>query len=636
MSKIIGIDLGTSNSVVAIMEGGKPTVITNAEGSRLTPSVVAVTDKGERLVGQVAKRQAITNPSNTIYSIKRFMGRKASEVSADAKMVPYAIQAADNGDVRVQIQDKKYSPPEISAMVLRKLKEAAESHLGETVTRAVITVPAYFNDAQRQATKDAGQIAGLSVERIVNEPTAAALAYGLDKKKDETIAVFDFGGGTFDISILEVGDGVVEVKSTNGDTHLGGDDIDHILMEWLTTEFKKDQGIDLSKDKMALQRLKEAAEKAKCELSSVTETEVNLPFITADASGPKHLQIKLNRARFEQLVDPILKRTLGPCERALKDAGVATGDIDEVVLVGGSTRIPKVQDMVRSFFAKDPHKGVNPDEVVAIGAAIQAGVLAGDVKDLLLLDVTPLSLGIETLGGVFTRLIARNTTIPTRKSEIFSTAADGQTSVEVHVLQGERELARDNKTLGRFHLDGIPAAPRGVPQIEVAFDIDANGIVHVSAKDLGTGKEQKIAITSSSGLSKDDVEAMVREAESHAAEDKKQREAIDARNRADQLVYQTEKELGENAEKVPAGEQASLREAIDAAKAALAGNELAAIRSTSEALERERMKFGEAVYRAASGPGAPSGAQADTGESGAKLGEDVIDAEVVDADARKN
>jgi molecular chaperone DnaK len=636
MSKIIGIDLGTSNSVVAIMEGGKPTVITNAEGSRLTPSVVAVTDKGERLVGQVAKRQAITNPSNTIYSIKRFMGRKAAEVSGDAKMVPYAIQAADNGDVRVQIQDKKYSPPEVSAMVLRKLKEAAEAHLGETITRAVITVPAYFNDAQRQATKDAGQIAGLSVERIVNEPTAAALAYGLDKKKDETIAVFDFGGGTFDISILEVGDGVVEVKSTNGDTHLGGDDIDHILMEWLTAEFKKDQGIDLSKDKMALQRLKEAAEKAKCELSSVTETEVNLPFITADASGPKHLQIKLNRARFEQLVEPILKRTLGPCERALKDAGVATKDIDEVVLVGGSTRIPRVQDMVRSFFDRDPHKGVNPDEVVAIGAAIQAGVLAGDVKDLLLLDVTPLSLGIETLGGVFTRLIARNTTIPTRKSEIFSTAADGQTSVEVHVLQGERELARDNKTLGRFHLDGIPAAPRGVPQIEVAFDIDANGIVHVSAKDLGTGKEQKIAITSSSGLSKDDVETMVREAESHAAEDKKQREAIDARNRADQLVYQTEKELGENAEKVPAAEQASLREAIDAAKAALAGSDPAAIRTASESLERERMKFGEAVYRAASGPGAPADAPADAGGSGAKSGEDVIDAEVVDADARKN
>ena len=636
MSKIIGIDLGTSNSVVAIMEGGTPTVITNAEGSRLTPSVVAVTDKGERLVGQVAKRQAITNPSNTVYSIKRFMGRKYAEVQADAKMVPYHMEPAENGDVRVQIQDKKNSPPEVSAMILRKLKEAAEAHLGETVTRAVITVPAYFNDAQRQATKDAGQIAGLSVERIVNEPTAAALAYGLDKKKDETIAVFDFGGGTFDISILEVGDGVVEVKSTNGDTHLGGDDIDHILMEWLIAEFKKDQGIDLGKDKMALQRLKEAAEKAKCDLSSVTETEVNLPFITADASGPKHLQLKLNRARFEQLVEPILKRTLGPCERALKDAGVATSDIDEVVLVGGSTRIPRVQDMVRTFFKKEPHKGVNPDEVVAIGAAIQAGVLAGDVKDLLLLDVTPLSLGIETLGGVSTRLIPRNTTIPTRKSEIFSTAADGQTSVEVHVLQGERELARDNKTLGRFHLDGIPAAPRGVPQIEVAFDIDANGIVHVSAKDLGTGKEQKIAITASSGLSKDDVEKMVREAESHAAEDKAQRESIDARNRADQLVYQTEKELGDNAEKVPEGEQAPLREAIAAAKAALAGGDPAAIRAAGESLERERMKFGEAVYRAASGPGASSEAGGDTAPSGAKSGEDVIDAEVVDADVHKN
>jgi molecular chaperone DnaK len=636
MSKIIGIDLGTSNSVVAIMEGGKPTVITNAEGSRLTPSVVALTDKGERLVGQVAKRQAITNPSNTVYSIKRFMGRKYAEVQGDARMVPYHIDSAENGDARVQIQDKKFSPPEVSAMVLRKLKEAAEAHLGETVSRAVITVPAYFNDAQRQATKDAGQIAGLNVERIVNEPTAAALAYGLDKKKDETIAVFDFGGGTFDISILEVGDGVVEVKSTNGDTHLGGDDIDHILMDWLIAEFKKDQGIDLGKDKMALQRLKEAAEKAKCDLSSVTETEVNLPFITADASGPKHLQLKLNRARFEQLVESILKRTLGPCERALKDAGVATADIDEVVLVGGSTRIPKVQEMVRSFFGKEPHKGVNPDEVVAIGAAVQAGVLAGDVKDLLLLDVTPLSLGIETLGGVFTRLIGRNTTIPTRKSEIFSTAADGQTSVEVHVQQGERELARDNKTLGRFHLDGIAAAPRGVPQIEVAFDIDANGIVHVSAKDLGTGKEQKIAITASSGLSKDDVETMVREAESHAAEDKRQREAIDARNRADQLVYQSEKELRDNAEKVPESEQEPLRAAIEAAKAALAGTDAAQIRATGESLERERLKFGEAVYRAASGPGAPSGAKDDAAGSGATASEDVIDAEVVDADARKN
>jgi molecular chaperone DnaK len=638
MSKIIGIDLGTSNSVVAIMEGGKPTVITNAEGSRLTPSVVAVTDKGERLVGQVAKRQAITNPTNTVYSIKRFMGRKFAEVQGDARMVPYHLDAADNGDARVQIQDKKYSPPEVSAMVLRKLKEAAESHLGETITRAVITVPAYFNDAQRQATKDAGQIAGLSVERIVNEPTAAALAYGLDKKKDETIAVFDFGGGTFDISILEVGDGVVEVKSTNGDTHLGGDDIDHILMDWLVAEFKKDQGIDLAKDKMALQRLKEAAEKAKCDLSSVTETEVNLPFITADASGPKHLQLKLNRARFEQLVESILQRTLKPCEQALKDAGVKVGDIDEVVLVGGSTRIPKIQEMVRAFFNREPHKGVNPDEVVAIGAAVQAGVLAGDVKDLLLLDVTPLSLGIETLGGVFTRLIARNTTIPTRKSEIFSTAADAQTSVEVHVQQGERELARDNKTLGRFHLDGIAAAPRGVPQIEVAFDIDANGIVHVSAKDLGTGKEQKIAITSSSGLSKDDVEAMVREAEAHAAEDKAQRESIDARNRADQLVYQTEKELRDNAEKVPESDQTPLREAVEAAKTALAGTDAAQIRAASESLERERLKFGEAVYRsaAAAAPESATGSTGAAGGPGAKSGEDVIDAEVVDAESGKN
>ncbi|HEX4825587.1 MAG TPA: molecular chaperone DnaK [Candidatus Polarisedimenticolaceae bacterium] len=634
MSKIIGIDLGTTNSVVAIMEGGKPTVITNAEGSRLTPSVVAVTDKGERLVGQVAKRQAITNPTNTVYSIKRFMGRKFAEIQGEIKMVPYHVEPADNGDVRVRIQDKTYSPPEVSALVLRKLKEAAEAHLGESVSRAVITVPAYFNDAQRQATKDAGQIAGLTVERIVNEPTAAALAYGLEKKKDETIAVFDFGGGTFDISILEVGDGVVEVKSTNGDTHLGGDDIDHVLMDWLVSEFKKDQGIDLSKDKMALQRLKEAAEKAKCELSSVTETEINLPFITADASGPKHLQLKLNRARFEQLVDPILKRTLTPCERAIADAGVKASDIDEVVLVGGSTRIPKIQEMVKSFFGREPHKGVNPDEVVAVGAAVQAGVLAGDVKDLLLLDVTPLTLGIETLGGVATKLIARNATIPTRKAEVFSTAADGQTSVEIHVLQGEREMARDNKTLGRFHLDGIAPAPRGVPQIEVAFDIDANGIVHVSAKDLGTGREQKITITASSGLSKDEVDKLVREAESHAAEDKKQRGDVEARNRADQLVYQTEKDLADNGAKVPESDQAALKEAIAAAKKALESGDGAGIQSAADALDRARLRFGEAVYRTASAAppgGQDAGAKAQDGKS-----DDVIDAEVVDSDRGKN
>ncbi len=635
MSKIIGIDLGTTNSVVSVMEGGKPTVIVNPEGSRLTPSVVAINEKGERLVGQVAKRQAITNPANTVYSIKRFMGRKYAEVQNETKMVPYRVTPADNGDVRVEIQGKLYAPPEISSMVLRKLKEAAESHLGEPVTRAVITVPAYFNDAQRQATKDAGQIAGLQVERIVNEPTAAALAYGLDKKKDETIAVFDFGGGTFDISVLEVGEGVVEVKSTNGDTHLGGDDIDQLLMDWIVSEFKKDQGIDLSRDTMALQRLKETAEKAKCELSTVTETEINLPFITADASGPKHLQLKLNRAKFEQLVEGILHRTLGPCERALSDAGLRPADIDEVVLVGGSTRIPRVQQIVRDFFGREPHKGVNADEVVAIGAAVQAGVLAGDVKDILLLDVTPLSLGIETLGGVFTRLIPRNTTIPSRKSEVFSTAADGQTSVEVHVLQGEREMAGDNKTLGKFHLDGIPPAPRGVPQVEVTFDIDANGIVHVSAKDLGTGKLQKITITSSSGLNKDEVERMVRQADEHGSEDKVRREAVETRNRADQLVYQVEKTLAESGAKLAEADQAPVRDAIRDVKAAMEKNDVAAIRAASERLEKASYRLSETIYRSSAEGAAASSASGGNAEGASKRSDEVIDAEVVDSDGSK-
>src|SRR3989449_2467385 len=543
MSKIIGIDLGTTNSVVAVMEGGEPVVLTNPEGGRLTPSVVAFTKTGERLVGQVAKRQAVTNPENTIFSIKRFMGRKFDEVNEEMKMVPFQVVRGQNGDARVKAAGKESSPPEISAMILQKLKQAAEEYLGQTVTKAVITVPAYFNDAQRQATKEAGKIAGLEVMRIVNEPTAAALAYGLDKKKDETIAVYDFGGGTFDISILEVGEGVVEVKATNGDTHLGGDNLDQRIIDWIAGEFKKSDGIDLTKDRMALQRLKEAAEKAKMELSTVMETDINLPFITADATGPKHLQMKLTRAKFEQLVDDLLQKTVGPTKQALADAGLDPSKIDEVVLVGGSTRIPKVQQIVKELFSKEPHKGVNPDEVVAVGAAVQAGVLAGDVKDLLLLDVTPLSLGIETLGGVFTRLIERNTTIPTRKGETFSTAADNQTSVEIHVLQGERPMARDNRTLGKFQLVGIPPAPRGIPQIEVTFDIDANGIVNVSAKDLGTGKEQKITITSSSGLSKDDINKMVREAESHSDEDQQRREEIEARNRADSLVYQTEKVL---------------------------------------------------------------------------------------------
>ncbi len=577
MSKIIGIDLGTTNSVVAVMEGGEPVVITNPEGGRLTPSVVAFTKTGERLVGQVAKRQAVTNPENTVFSIKRFMGRKFDEVSEEMKMVPYRVVRASNADARVTANGKEYSPPEISAMILQKLKQAAEEYLGQPVSKAVITVPAYFNDAQRQATKDAGQIAGLEVMRIVNEPTAAALAYGLDKKKDETIAVYDFGGGTFDISILEVGEGVVEVKATNGDTHLGGDNLDQRIIDWISSEFKKSEGIDLSKDRMALQRLKEAAEKAKMELSTVMETDINLPFVTADQTGPKHLQLKLTRAKFEQLVEDLLQRTVGPTKQALADAGVELSKIDEVVLVGGSTRIPKVQQIVKELFGREPHKGVNPDEVVAVGAAIQAGVLAGDVKDLLLLDVTPLSLGIETMGGVMTTLIPRNTTIPTRKSEIFSTASDSQTSVEVHVLQGERSLARDNRTLGKFHLIGLPPAPRGVPQIEVTFDIDANGIVNVSAKDLGTGKEQKITITATSGLSKDEVDRMMKEAESHAEEDKKRRDEIEARNKADQAVYGAERFIKDTGDKLSAGDRQAIESAAESLKKALESNDPAAI-----------------------------------------------------------
>jgi molecular chaperone DnaK len=625
MAKIIGIDLGTTLSVVAVMEGGEPKVIINEEGSRLTPSVVAFTKDGNRLVGQVAKRQAVTNPENTVYSIKRFMGRRYEEVNEEMKMVPYKVVRDDSGGVRIKTRDKEYSPPEISAMVLQKLKKSAEEYLGEKITDAVITVPAYFNDSQRQATKDAGTIAGLNVRRIINEPTAAALAYGLDKKKDETIAVYDFGGGTFDISILEVGDNVVEVKSTNGDTHLGGDNLDHRIIEWLIAEFKKDQGIDLSKDLMALQRLREAAEKAKIELSSTMETEISLPFVTADASGPKHMSFKLTRAKFESLVMDLLEKTLPPCRQALEDAGLKPNQIDEAVLVGGSTRIPKVQELVRQFFGKEPHKGVNPDEVVALGAAVQAGVLGGEVKDVLLLDVTPLSLGIETLGGVMTRLIDRNTTIPTKKSEIFSTAADNQTSVEIHVLQGERDMARDNRTLGKFHLMGIPSAPRGVPQVEVTFDIDANGILNVSAKDMATGKHQAITITASSGLAKDEVENMVKEAEAHSEEDKRRRQEVELRNQADALVYNTEKTLNEHREKIPVSEVNAIESAIKEAKEAIASGDMGRIREKMELLTKASHHLAEIMYQQTSSKqkaeGAPGGARA------GRPDEDVVDAE---------
>jgi molecular chaperone DnaK len=636
MSKIIGIDLGTTNSVVAVMEGGQPVVIPNQEGGRTTPSVVGFAKGGERLVGQVAKRQAVTNPENTVYSIKRFMGRRQEEVSEEMKMVPYKVVRGDHGDARINAGGKAYPPPEISAMILNKLKEAAEAYLGEKVTQAVITTPAYFNDSQRQATKDAGKIAGLEVLRIINEPTAAALAYGLDKKKDETIAVYDFGGGTFDISILEVGDGVVEVKSTNGDTHLGGDNIDQRIIEWIVGEFKKENGIDLSKDQMALQRLREASEKAKIELSTLLETELNLPFITADASGPKHLVMKLTRARFEQMVEDILQRSVGPCKQALADAGVTPAKIDEVVLVGGSTRIPRVQQLVRDLFAKEPHRGVNPDEVVAIGAAVQGGVLGGEVKDVVLLDVTPLSLGIETLGGVFTRLIERNTTIPTRKSEVFSTASDSQTSVEIKVHQGERAMAHDNRLLGVFQLVGIPPAPRGIPQIEVTFDIDANGILNVTAKDRATNNEQNITITSSSGLSKDEVDKMARDAEAHEAEDRKRKEEVEARNRSDQMIHSVEKTLKEHRDKIGEAEAKNVEAALEEARKIKDSGTVEQINAALDKLTQASHKLAEAMYKAAGPPpgaGAPPpppGADAPGGDGKGK--DNVVDAEFVDMD----
>jgi molecular chaperone DnaK len=639
MGKIIGIDLGTTNSCVAVMEGGEPKVIPNEEGGRTTPSVVAFTKSGERLVGQVAKRQAITNPENTIYSIKRFMGRRLNEVGDELKMVPYKV-VAKGDNIVVVAQGKEYTPPEISAMILQKLKKAAEDYLGTSVTEAVITVPAYFNDAQRQATKDAGRIAGLDVKRIVNEPTAAALAYGLDKKKDETIAVYDFGGGTFDISILEVGEGVIEVKSTNGDTHLGGDNLDQRIVDWLISEFKSETGLDLHSkgNEMALQRLKDAAERAKIELSTAQETEINLPFITADASGPKHLVRKLTRAKLESLVDDLLQKSVGPCKQAMKDAGVDASKIDEVVLVGGQTRMPKIQQLVKELFGKEPHKGVNPDEVVAIGAAVQAGVLAGDVKDLLLLDVTPLTLSIETMGGVATPMINRNTTIPTKKTETFSTAADSQTEVEVHVLQGERPMAAQNRTLGKFKLAGIPPAPRGVPQIEVTFDIDANGILNVTAKDNATGKDQKITITSSSGLSKEEVERMAKDAEAHAAEDKEQREAVEARNQLDSLVYNVEKMVKEAGDKVAESDKTEVESALADAKSTLAGTPGASeLNAAKDRLTTVSHKLAEAMYKAtaASATAPTDGATAAEGTTEQKKDEGVIDAEYVDVDEKK-
>jgi molecular chaperone DnaK len=637
MAKVIGIDLGTTNSVVAVVEGGDPTVIANQEGSRLTPSVVAFTKEGDTLVGQVAKRQAITNPENTIFSIKRFMGRRYDEVLGEIKLVPYKVLKAQNGDARVESRGKVYSPPEISALVLRKLKEAAEAYLGEKVSQAVITVPAYFNDSQRQATKDAGAIAGLEVLRIVNEPTAAALAYGLDKKKDETVAVYDLGGGTFDISILEIGEGVVEVKATNGDTHLGGDDFDQRVMDWIAEEFKRDNGIDLRKDRMALQRLKEAAEKAKCELSTTVQTEINLPFITADASGPKHLVLTLTRAKLESLVADLIERSMTPCREAMRQAGVNPGDIDEVILVGGQTRMPKVQEEVKKLFGKEPNRTVNPDEVVAVGAAVQAAVLTGEVKDLLLLDVTPLSLGIETLGGVMTRLIEANTTIPTKKAETFTTAADNQPSVEVHVLQGERPMARDNRTLGRFHLDGIPAAPRNVPQIEVTFDIDANGILNVSARDKATGKQQNITITASSGLTKDEIDRMKKEAEANAAEDARQREGIEIRNLGDATVYNTEKMLRDQGDKVPAADKQAIEAALGELKEALKAEDLDRIKKAQEAVIQASHKLAEAMYRDAqtqAQPGPGGAPQSGPAEGAAPKG-DVVDAEFEDLGEKK-